>query len=351
MAMHIGRIASHLQGAADIRRWAVENIPFTESMVGHDLFIKIGNDFVGGIPLELSRLCSELPHDDRHVRLEIARLIQSGLLVQAADGPGGSARTLVPTSRFVALLEAYARELDHVYAVRRNLRQEHLLVAAHRPELAAFAELLYDHFHDLGWLYLHNYGAICFLMATVVRNVAQLHGYRARTVSGYVEILRPHDGHRFQLGGKVHVGPGQIAGHAFCVIDESMIVDFGLGNLRRAYRRSFHWGLACPFELQPPVHGSLQLPNGETVTWKDDWKYPETEAEFAKFEPLAEEMAALYRHQFGTPEVQRAFTADAAPDSGAAPFDTPLAGAAFNAQAGGHRVTGAAQTPPRRSPR
>lgn len=176
------------------------------------------------------------------------------------------------------------------------MRDEQLLVLTDDAALRHFAEALYDHFYDMGWLYLHNFGGICFLMASLVRRVAIAYGHRARVESGYVEV---RDAERiFLLGGKGYAAPGQIEGHAYCVIDEALILDFGLGNLRKGYRRDFHWALACPYQPRDGVLGTMTLPQGQTVCWKNDWQTPETQAELQKFEPMAEQLFSNYLAHF-----------------------------------------------------
>ncbi len=295
MTLQFGRIASHMEGVAEVRRWLTANIPFTESTAGHDLFVKIGQYLLAGTPIDLNSLRRELPHTEKEIRIQLLKMMRAGLL--QAQG-SETQRHWVPTPRYLELLKAYTEELDHVYAVRSSLRQQQLRMAVPDAELTSFVELLFDHFHDLGWLYLHNFGAICFLMASLVQNVARLHGFRARTASGYVDVLGS-DQRIYQLGGKTHVGPGQIAGHAYCVVEEKIIVDFGLGNMRRAYRRDFPWGLACAYQPEGAIDGRMALPPGEHAMWKTDWCSPDTASEFAKFDLLAQQMSAQYGTYFG----------------------------------------------------
>lgn len=352
MVTNVERIASHLQGAAAIHRWTVENVPFTESALGYDLFIKIGSDSLAGIALDMRKLCQGLPYPAKQIRQHIAKLVHAGLLIQQkteAMEAGAAALSqqqepqpqqpppprqqvhghhqhaqqahhphpvqrphsltrhadglpilLATTPQFESLLSAYARESDRVYAVRKNLRDQQLVVADADAQLHDFVDQLYDHFHDLGWMYLHNFGAICFLMTSLVCLAARSHGYRARAMSGYVEVIRGTDAYRFTLGANAPVKPGQIAGHAFCILEESLIVDFGLGNLRRGYNRDFPWGVSCAYRPESPQMGTMLLANGDRVTWKDDWQYPETAAEFAKFETLAAQLVQRYTAAFGT---------------------------------------------------
>lgn len=310
------RIASHLQGAAAIRRWAAENIPLTESALGYDLFIKLGSDFLSGTPLDMKSVCRELPHPHKLVRQQLSKLVQAGFLVQQDSKPV----QLLPTPRFSALLDAYVQESDRVFALRKSLRGQQLAITGAGDELQDLVERLYDHFHDLGWLYLHNFGSVCFLMTSLVCKVLRLHGYRAEAVSGHLEIVRASDQYVFKLGAEGGAKPGQIPGHAFCVLEDSLIVDFGLGSIRRAYHRDFPWGLACAYRPQAPILGGMVLGNGDTVTWRNDWQYPESAQEFAKFELLSDQLAARYPQAFGT-EKPRQPRLGTAHDSSAMPLD------------------------------
>lgn len=325
--MHRERIASHLQGAADIRRWLAVNLPFTDSLVGHDVFVQVGKALASGRSAGIQALCAELPHPASAVQRELLKMVQAGLLVA-----GTSQRTLAPTPRLLALVEAYADTLDHVYAPRLELRRQLRLGAADALQ-RELVERMYDHFHDLGWLYLHNFGAVCFMMASLVREVAQLHGHSARVASGYLDI-RGADSKIYQLGGPLLVLPGQIAGHAWCVIDECLLVDFGLGGLRRGYRRDFPWALACAWSGATTAEGivaRLALPGDEEAIWRTDWVCPDTEAEISRYAPVARQLADHYAQCFGT---ALAAPGDAPADSGFSALMPPPPAA----QTGQHRI-------------
>jgi len=294
--MQIQRVPPLLQGVVDVRNWIVQNIPTSSSMVGHDLFLKIGNDFFSGKTIELESLIKELPHADAEVREHIAAMVQGGLLAEQTYSDGHAAR-VVPTERFVELLKQYQTKFESHFILRKDLRERQLLASAPDARLQRLVDTLYDHFHDIGWLYLHNFGGICFLMSSLVRRVAVAYGFKARLESCHVEIRG--DERAFMLGSPGYAAPGQIEGHAVCIIDDALLVDFGLGNVRRGFRRDFYWGLACPYAPQDAVLAHMLLPQGETVTWKNDWQTPDGPAEFAKYEALVEQLFAGYVDRFG----------------------------------------------------
>jgi hypothetical protein len=294
--MQIQRVTPLLQGVADVRNWIVQNIPMSVSMAGYDLFLKIGNDFFSGKTIELESLVKELPHDEAAVREHLAAMVQDGLLVEQTYSDGHASR-IVPTQRFVELLKQYQTKFESLFILRKDLREQQLLAVVPDGRLQGLVETLYNHFYDIGWLYSHNFGGICFLMSSLVRRVALAYGFKARLESCHVEIRGPE--RTFMLGSPGYAAPGQIEGHAVCIIDDAVLVDFGLGNVRRGFRRDFYWALACPYAPRDAVMAHMLLPQGESVTWKNDWQTPDGPAEFAKYEALVEQLFQNYVDRFG----------------------------------------------------
>jgi hypothetical protein len=288
--MPLHRVSPILKSVALVRNWLVENVPCTDSMLGYDLFLKLGNDFGAGQRLKLSALVQGLPYSAEEVTAQLRRFEEHGLVALASDA--GDGLMVEGTERFLALLDRYGRVFDAVFIVRGELRGQQLLVSSARPELADFGRLLYDRMYDLGWLYLHNFGSACFLVASLARRLAELHGHRARIVSGMVEV--ENQGNTFLLGGQGFAKPGQVDGHAVCVVDDALVLDFGLGNVRKSYRRDFYWGTIADYQRDGAVFARLTLPDGVTMAWKDDWQSPGTEAELARYAPHIDELAAQY---------------------------------------------------------
>ncbi|SDE15070.1 hypothetical protein SAMN05428966_107121 [Massilia sp. PDC64] len=288
--MSLHRVPPIIRSVALVRNWLVENVPCTDTMLGYDLFLKLGNDVVADQRLKLSALAQGLPYSAEAIAAQLRRFEEHGLLVLASDA--GDGLTVEATERFLALLDRYGRVFDTVFIVRGELRGQQLLVRSNHPELADFGRLLYDRMYDLGWLYLHNFGSTCFLVASLVRRLAELHGHQARIVSGQVAV--ENQGKVFTLGGKGLAKPGQIDGHAVCVIDDALVLDFGLGSARKWYRRDFYWGTIADYQRDGDAFARLVLPDGVTMTWKDDWQSPDTEAELARYAPHIDELAAQY---------------------------------------------------------
>jgi hypothetical protein len=293
--MPLHRVSPILQSVAQARNWVVEHVPATDSMLGYDLFLKLGNDFVAGQPLPLSAIVQGLPYPQDQVERQLHLLEQAGMLALAADADRGL--VVHPTERFLGLLASYSRMFESLFIVRQELRGQQLLVQTDDVMLGEFARSLYDRVYDLGWLYLHNFGSACFLMASLMQRLAELHGRRARIASCHVKVERGESIYR--LGAQGYAKPGQVDGHAVCIIDEAVIVDFGLGNVRKGYRRDFHWGAVCDYRRDGATMGSMTVPGGETVTWLDDWQSPSTNDELARYAPHLDGLVAQYLARFG----------------------------------------------------
>ena len=289
--MQIQRVTSLLQGIASARAWLRKHIPLTSSMAGYDLFLKIANDTTAGRTLTLPSLLVGLQHPERVVLHQLKKMEAAGLI---ASEP--KLRTYVPTEQFKRLLKSFSRQFESLFILRKGLRDRQLIVATTDAALSDFAESLYDHFYDLGWLYLHNFGAACFLMASLAARVATGYGYRARVASCYAEIATGDS--RYLLGAEGLAKPGQIDGHAVCILEESVMLDFGLGNVRRGYRRDFPWAIACDFNRQGVMLGGVAMPTGETVVWKDDWQSPGSAEELARYAPHLDQLYEQYESYF-----------------------------------------------------
>lgn len=297
--MSLRRVPSILQSVAQVRNWVVENVPGTDSMLGYDLFIKLGNDIVAGQPLELSVLAPQLPYSPEAIAGQLRRFEELSLVVLTNDADRGL--VLQPTEQFVTLLKQYSLVFERKFIVRDELRGRQLIVRSDHAALAQLCSVFYDRVYDLGWLYIYNFGSTCFMMASLMQRLAQLHGHQARVVSCYVEIKAPEaEGGeiRYRLGAPGHARPGQIDGHAACLIDEALVVDFGLGNVRRGYRRNFYWGAIADYQRDGTTFARLALPNGDSMTWRDDYQSPDTDTELANCAQLLDGLIAQYVERF-----------------------------------------------------
>lgn len=194
--------------------------------------------------------------------------------------------------------EAFEERLDTAFIARHALRGALLLNKASQAALAARVERAFDRFFDLGWLYLHNWGANCYLMASLVAEVMRREGHAARLVAGRVEIAM--DDHVFVVGGKGVALPGQIDGHAFCVVDECLLIDFALGVARKGFRRDLFWGVAADFqpsEDPAAVVARAEHPRAGTLSWSTDSLGEQGRQELSKTAQLVTELMLVYPRQ------------------------------------------------------
>jgi hypothetical protein len=287
--MQAQRITTMLQGVADLRHWVQDAIPLTETTVGYDLFLKIGQEYFSGHALHLDRIAATLPYPPDLVCAQFERMKGRGLIEQATPGAGAFA----PTQLFLDMLAEYRLKFESLFIVRKNIRNDQLLNRAGDAALRTLADTIYDRFYDLGWVHSHALGSTCFLMATTLARAVRTHGHEARVIFGYVEVLRAPN-HRFLLGGRGFASPGQTDGHAMCLVDERTVFDFGLGNARRYFRRDFPWAMVADVRRDGCVLASLNTREGETVAWKDDWQTPQGADQIQRCEAEAEHLLAQY---------------------------------------------------------
>ena len=289
--MQTQHVTSQLPGIVTARNWLLEHVPLTDSMAGYELFLKLANDCREGREIPLGALLAGMPHPEPVLLDEVGKMEAAGLLTRPATRAGTIA--YVPTPQFLALLRQFSAQ----FGSQSILRDQQLLVVAQDGPMHDFAVTLYDNFYDLGWLYLHNFGTACFLISSLVARVATAHGYRARIESCDVEIAKGQG--RYLLGAQGHAKAGQIDGHAVCILEECMLVDFGLGNVRRNYRCDFPWALACGYQPEAAMLGGIALASGETVIWKNDWQSPGAEAKLVRDAPHLDTLYQQYHARFG----------------------------------------------------
>ena len=295
--MQILHVNAQLKGLAAVRDWLLARAPLTGSAAGHELFLKIANHYSADQAIAVGVLLAGSSHPQPVLLEQVGKMEAAGLLTRLAGAAAAGDVAYLPTPQFRALLLEFSKQFDSLFILREDLRDQQLLVVAQNGPLRDFAATLYDNFYDLGWLYMHNFGAVCFLMASLVARVATTCGYRARVASCYVEIAQGEG--RFLLGGQGYAKPDQIDGHAVCIVEERMLIDFGLGNARRNYRRHFPWALVCGFQPEAAMLGGIAMASGETVIWKNDWQSPGAEAELARYAPHIEALYQQYHARFG----------------------------------------------------
>lgn len=296
------RTSQVLHGLSALRHWLLAQLPPAPAPAGGepwpslaaDLFLELAEQWAEGRQPTLDQLALEMAYPREQLAAQLTVMARAGLLagwpaVQppaaelvavplagAAAGPVAgleSARPLQPTPAFEGLLAAYEGELQARFIPREPLRNEQLFVDCQDAALAAEVRLLYDRCFDLGWLYLHRYGATCFMMAIVLQMLFARRGHRAHVQIG--ELVVQHEQRQFVLGRQPTPTPGRIDAHACCVVDDRLVVDFGLGNVRRHHRKNFFWGMASDrMRLGQAVLAETGLPDGGVVRWTSTGQAP-----------------------------------------------------------------------------
>lgn len=101
-------------------------------------------------------------------------------------------------------------------------------------------------FADLEYIgHIKKYGNCCLFISTLVQRLLQTQGYKAeiRICNAIAEKTE----RRFLLGGRRFSKPGQLATHVICVLNESVLIDFGLGNIRRDFDTDFFQAVVLPY--------------------------------------------------------------------------------------------------------
>ncbi|GGD00906.1 hypothetical protein GCM10011396_55620 [Undibacterium terreum] len=160
-------------------------------------------------------------------------------------------------------------------------------------ELHGHIRQIYYDFKHLG--YFDQYGSSCFAMAALTARILRAKGYDTE-VRGCHAIFR-NDNKEFYLGYQGYTQPGQVEGHVVCVvngINGNIVLDFGLGNVRKHYKGYFYRAVACIASNSGPVLASVDFGNGINVQWRTDWVGPEVEGELVKQEPYLLPILAKY---------------------------------------------------------
>lgn len=127
----------------------------------------------------------------------------------------------------------------------------------------------------------------CFCMAGLVSRAFEDLGRKVEVLPCYAIAVR--DESYFLLGYKNIVKtPRQVDGHVVCLVDENILVDFGLKNIQRYGWPDFHAAVACetsPGRLFPT---ELCLDQRRKIIWRNDWVNPVTEKIMMDHEPVIE---------------------------------------------------------------
>ncbi len=98
---------------------------------------------------------------------------------------------------------------------------------------------------------LKKYGSFCLFISSLVRDILRQQGFHAEITSCLVRIENQQQ--HFLLGDKKYAAPDQLATHVICIIDDSVLIDLGLGNVHKTFDPNFFQAIVLPFQGQAEV--------------------------------------------------------------------------------------------------
>lgn len=148
-------------------------------------------------------------------------------------------------------------------------------------------------YHDLTKLgYLDQFGNCCVVMAGMLAHILTTAGHRVQIYSCYAQL--DHLEQRFLLGYQELVLPGQIDGHAICVIDGRILVDFGLGNARKYFSQAVPRAIACEMDANSQQLAKVELGPELNISWRTDWNSPAVGQELNRLLPHLPQLLSKY---------------------------------------------------------
>ena len=272
-----------------LHNWVASRLPLGQHLASLTLFIGIGNAVGKNIALNRALLTAQgvLPANAAGETM-LAAYQQAGLLVQRETDSGPE---LMPTQRFRELMAEFERWHDANLVPRQHFRRQ-----LHADEIdSAHTELvqqIFDDFFDID--YLHLYGSACALMSSLVAAAAGLKGHRVRIQPCRATIMDESRDATFHLGrAGIKSSPGQVDAHAVCVIDDTVLVDFGLGVARREFSPALPWAVAARMVDGSACLAKAKLPSCHRIEWSADGFGAGIHAEL---ERMAAFSAALVHH-------------------------------------------------------
>ncbi len=156
--------------------------------------------------------------------------------------------------------------------------------------LARTIENIYTDFSKLN--YLNDYGSCCVAIAGMLAHALLHEGHRVSICSCYAEL--ENSAQRFLLGYQEIVLPGQIDGHAICLVNDNVLVDFGLGNARKYFSSEVPQAIAYQLSSTPQQLASVELKPGFSISWRTDWSSPAVGKELQRMLPHLPRLLSQY---------------------------------------------------------
>lgn len=124
-----------------------------------------------------------------------------------------------------------------------------------------------------------NYGCCCLFINQLLQQVLQSMNYEVRLVECYAKMESGNQ--RIFLGHRDYIQAGQLAGHLACLVNQSYLVDFGLGNLHKLYNSAPQAIASQATPNQEPV-AELYFDNTTKMTWHTLTHIPNLEYEILR---------------------------------------------------------------------
>lgn len=149
---------------------------------------------------------------------------------------------------------------------------------------------------DFDYLGLFDeYGRCCLFINQLLQQVLQHMGYEVQLIPCYAKMESANQ--RIFLGHRDYIHAGQLAGHLSCLVNQTYIVDFGLGNLHKLYKRAPQAIASQATPSQEPF-GELYFDNATKMTWHTLTHIPNLEYETLRQQiKLSEELKRLQDYQ------------------------------------------------------
>lgn len=122
--------------------------------------------------------------------------------------------------------------------------------------------LILQIFADLEFLgVIKKYGTHCLFINTLLQRILSYEGYRVeiRTCNAIID----RENKRFFLGSKEFTLQHQLATHVVCILDETFLIDFGLGNVRKGFDPDFVQAISL--QIKPIADSLGEIRIGEST--------------------------------------------------------------------------------------
>ena len=137
-------------------------------------------------------------------------------------------------------------------------------------------------------------GSSCFCAAGFISLAFAALGRQVRILPCYAVAIK--DEAKFALGYKnLTSAPGQVDGHVVGLVDERILVDFGLRNVQRYFSPDFPAAAACEVDRWNLFPNELVLRDGLKIGWRNDWVNPATAGVMAYEKSIYETLFNQYQ--------------------------------------------------------